>query len=190
MERCKKGLDIHETHSMMEENNIVLNYEGRFSQEFTKSILAFMERKFIAEDVEDSVRRKIFNVMVEILQNLSKHNHTIEGSGEECTSSFLIGLDPEKYFIISGNPIANEGIPSLREKLDRINSLDKDGLKKLYKEVRLQGKFSEVSGAGIGLIDMARKSGNPLGYDFRSIDETTSFFSLVVSISRNESSIN
>jgi hypothetical protein len=181
---------INEFHSIMEKNNIVLIYEGDFSQDFTKSMLTFMERKFISEEVEDTVRRKIFNVMVEILQNLSKHKYQDKVTGQLSSSSFLIGSDNNNYFIISGNPIVNDHIPSLEEKLQHINSLDKEGLKKVYKEVRLKGRFSEVSGAGIGLIDMARKSGNKLGYEFNPIDDRISFFSLVVKITIKETVTN
>lgn len=181
---------INEFHSIMEKNDIVLIYEGDFSQDFTKSMLSFMERKFISEEVEGNVRRKIFNVMVEILQNLSKHKYQDEFTGQLFSSSFLIGHNKDSYFIISGNPIVNDRIPSLKEKLKQINSLDKDGLKKFYKEVRLKGKFSELSGAGIGLIDMARKSGNNLDYEFKPIDNRISFFSLVVKITIKETITN
>ena len=173
---------IKDFHSIMERNGIVLIYEGDFSQNFTKSMLAFMEKKFISEELEDIIRRKLFNVMVEILQNLSKHKYQDEHTGDLLSSSFLIGHNRESYFIISSNPIVNDRISSLEEKLKHINSLDKDGLKKAYKEVRLKGKFSEVGGAGIGLIDMARKSGNKLEYEFKPIDQRISFFSLAVRI--------
>lgn len=176
------AIGINEFHSIMEKNDIVLVYEGSFSQDFTKSMLTFMERKFISEEVESNVRRKIFNVMVEILQNLSKHKYRDEITGQLFSSSFLIGRNTNSYFVISGNPIVNDRIPSLKEKLKQVNSLDKDGLKQYYKEVRLKGKFSELSGAGIGLIDMARKSGNKLDYEFNPIDKRISFFSLVVKI--------
>jgi hypothetical protein len=181
---------IKDFHSIMEKNDIVLIYEGDFSQNFTKSMLTFMERKFISEEVESNVRRKIFNVMVEILQNLSKHKYQDELTGQLFSSSFLIGYNNDSYFIISGNPIVNDRIPSLKEKLQHVNSLDKIGLKIAYKEVRLKGKFSEIGGAGIGLIDMARKSGNKLDYEFKPIDNRISFFSLVVRITIKETITN
>jgi hypothetical protein len=56
--------------------------------------------------------------------------------------------------------------------------------------MRLKGKFSEIGGAGIGLIDMARKSGNKLDYEFKPIDNRISFFSLVVRITIKETITN
>jgi len=178
-------LNLYDFHTLMEENNVALIYNGEFSQDFTKSMLAFMEKKFISEDMEDNLRRKIFNVMVEILQNLSKHRYQDSETGEFVSATFSIGHDCESYFIISGNPILNDKVESLKDKLDQVNALDKDGLKDLYKQVRLEGKFSEVSGAGIGLIDIARESGNKLGYEFKPLNDAISFFTMQVKISNN-----
>jgi len=69
--------------------------------------------------------------------------------------------------------------------LEEINSLDKEGLKQLYKKQMREGRLSDKGGAGLGFIDIARKTGNKLEYHFLPIDETSSFFLLSSSISRN-----
>lgn len=176
-------VSIYALHRLLEESKIVLSYTGHFNQEFTKSMLTLTERKLVSEDVEDSMRRKIFNIMVEILQNLSKHCYSGEKSGPGYDSAFMIGVDTEQYIMISGNSLELDQQDELKARLDMVNSLDKDGLKKLYKEVRLKGRFSELSGAGIGLIDMARKSGFPLEYDFAPLDEELGYFSMLSRIS-------
>ncbi len=48
--------------------------------------------------------------------------------------------------------------------MEQINNLDKDGLKDLYKEIIKNTTISEKGGAGLGFVDMARKSGQPLEY--------------------------
>ncbi len=181
---------VLELHKVMEENNIFMVYEGDFSQEVTKTVLHFTERKFLADNLEDTTRRKIFNVMVESLQNISKHS--VSGLGDESTTAsvFMIGYTNNNYLVISGNPILNHVIPKLKDMLDKINSLDKDGLKQLYKETRLNSTFSEVGGAGMGLIDMARKSGNKLNYRFDKINDKISFYSLIAKITKIESTNN
>jgi hypothetical protein len=45
--------------------------------------------------------------------------------------------------------------------------------------------ISEKGGAGLGFIDIARKTGNPLEYHFEPIDEKNSFFLLKTSINKN-----
>ena len=76
-------------------------------------------------------------------------------------------------------------LEELTEMLDHINSLDKDGLKELYKNQMKEGRLSEKGGAGLGFIDIARKTGNKLEFHFLPIDEGSSFFLLTSSVSRN-----
>jgi hypothetical protein len=48
-----------------------------------------------------------------------------------------------------------------------------------------EGRLSEKGGAGLGFIDIARKTGNKLEFHFLPIDEESSFFLLTSSVSRN-----
>ena len=120
--------------------------------------------------------------MVEALQNIIKHSDEHDLGHEE--SIFIIGVEHDQYVVISGNYLFKNSIPILKGKIDQVNSLDKDGLKALYKDVIKNGKISSRGGAGLGFIDMARKSGNKLEYDFHNVDDKFSFFSLKTTITR------
>jgi len=82
--------------------------------------------------------------------------------------------------------IENSKIDDLTKILDHINTLDKEGLKELYKTQMREGRLSEKGGAGLGFIDIARKTGRKLHYHFLPIDDETHFFILTSTISRNE----
>jgi len=73
-------------------------------------------------------------------------------------------------------------VPVLRDKLNLVNGMEKEELKAYYKQVLSEGNMSEKGTAGLGMIDIARKSGEKLEYDFLDINDTTSFFSLTVKI--------
>ncbi len=175
---------LYDFHTLMDDNDIIMIYEGDFSQEFIKTVLSFTELKFNADDLENNTKRKIFNVMVECLQNISKHQFSNQEADPRMASIFMIGYTNEDYLIISSNPIYNNKIEGLKTLLDKVNSLDKDGLKQLYKKVRMENRFSEVGGAGIGIIDMARKSGRKLEFNFHEFDEDISIYDLLVKIPR------
>ncbi len=172
-------------HRLMSEHHIIMIYAGEFSQALTKTLLSFTERRFSMENIEDLIRRKIFNIMVELLQNISKNALDNDTEPLPFSPVFMIGEKEGSYVLISSNKIANANIPRLRERLDQVNSLDQEGLRQLYKQVRMHSAFTEVGGAGIGIIDMARKSGNKIGYDFTAVDADTSMFSILISISKN-----
>jgi len=178
---------IYDLHQSMKTNNVVLVYEGDFTQTTTKSILSMAERNLESSGEESGIKKRIFNVMVEALQNIVKHSDEIqEGENKHHAAIFLIGNEQCRYSIMSGNPIRNENIPTLRKSLEKINGLDKEGLKELYKEIIKNTTISEKGGAGLGFVDMARKSGEKLEWSFVDVDSEFSFFCLKVNISRTK----
>ena len=171
---------------MMVTHKVILIYEGDFTQETTKSILSMAERNLESSGEESGIKKKIFNVMVEALQNIVKHSDEARDSGEanHHAAIFLIGHEKSQYSIMSGNPVKNVNIPALKNALERINSLDKDGLKELYKEIIKNTTISDKGGAGLGFVDMARKSGEKLEWAFVPMSEEFSFFCLKVNIAK------
>jgi hypothetical protein len=176
---------IYELHKTMLAKNLILVYEGESTQEITKSVLSMAERNMDSMGEESSIKRKVFNVMVECLQNIVKHGEDYNPMNEKKqTAIFMIGKLDDEYVITSGNPVKNDIVKILSEKLDQINGLDKEGLKALYKDIIKGTEISEKGGAGLGFVDMARKSGQKLEYDFTEINDEHSFFSLKTTISR------
>lgn len=170
--------------------NLILVYEGEFTQEITKSVLAMAERNMDSFGEEGAVKRKVFNIMVECLQNITKHavSHDEDDYGKN-SAIFMIGKHQDEYIITSGNSILNEEVDDMLRRLENINSLDKEGLKELYKKIIKKtgdgpGGLSIKGGAGLGFVDMARKSGNKLGFDFERINDKLTFFALKTVISR------
>jgi len=178
---------IYELHNLMKDNNVILIYEGFFSQEITKSVLLMTERKFDAEGLDSSVKKKIFNVMVEVLQNICKHQFVEDQEIPDNPAIFMIGIVDNDYMIISGNPLLTSVIDKIQSRIDKVNTLDKDGLKALYKEARIASQISEVGGAGLGFIDIARKSGNQIEYRFEPINDKVSYYTMCARVSRNAS---
>ena len=178
---------IYDLHKTMAENKVILIYEGDFTQETTKSILTMAERNLESSGEESGIKKKIFNVMVEALQNIVKHSDESK-SGEvgHHSAIFLIGHEKSQYSIMSGNPVKNENLPSLKKALEHINSLDKDGLKELYKEIIKNTTISDKGGAGLGFVDMARKSGEKLEWAFVPMNEDYHFFCLKVNIAKQK----
>jgi len=96
----------------------------------------------------------------------------------------MVSKGETEYNVTTGNVIKNDKADSLKQILENINNLDKEGLNKLYKQQMREGRLSEKGGAGLGFIDIARKTGEKLIYSFLKIDEEKSFFVLTSTISR------
>ncbi len=177
---------IYDLHRTMMSQKLILVYQGDFTQESTKSILAMAERNLDSSGEEGNIKRKVFNVMVEALQNIVKHSdELVEGQMRSHAAIFLIGKEENRYTIMSGNPIRKSNVAGLEQKLHHINSLDKEGLKELYKEIIKNTTISEKGGAGLGFVDMARKSGEKLAFDFPEMSADYCFFCLTVHVARD-----
>jgi hypothetical protein len=178
---------IYDLHRAMMAQKLIIVYQGEFTQETTKSILAMAERNLDSSGEESGIKRKVFNVMVEALQNIVKHSSEASISAGSLVSQsaiFMIGKQSDRYSIMTGNPIKKTSTEDLKRKLDHLNAQDKEGLKEMYKEIIKNTQISEKGGAGLGFVDMARKSGEKLEFDFPEMDGDYNFFCLKVNVSR------
>jgi hypothetical protein len=180
---------IYDLHRTMTAQKLILVYEGDFTQETTKSILSMAERNLDSTGEDSGTKRKVFNVMVEALQNIVKHSSEKglqAGSLISKSAIFMISKDDSRYCVMTGNPIAKANVAKLSGNLNDLNSRDKEGLKEMYKEIIKNTQISEKGGAGLGFVDMARKSGEKLEFNFASMDSEYDFFCLKVNISREK----
>jgi Family of unknown function (DUF6272) len=178
---------IYDLHRAMMAQKLIIVYQGEFTQETTKSILAMAERNLDSSGEESGIKRKVFNVMVEALQNIVKHSSEANAAAGSLISQnaiFMIGKQPNQYCIMTGNPIKKSAVVDLKRKLDDLNTLDKEGLKEMYKEIIKNTQISEKGGAGLGFVDMARKSGEKLEFEFPEMDADYNFFCLKVNVAR------
>ncbi len=164
-------------------------YRGNFSQKISKKLLALAETNVKNTADRTSLKNKIYFVMVEGLQNVTKHRDKTEDANTQQDSDGMFAIQKSKdhYFITTGNIVQKEEENSLRPKLEQINILEMEDLKLLRKEILKKGKLSEKGGAGLGLIEMARKSGKKLLYEFEPVNEDSSFFYFRTEISGNSS---
>ncbi|MFT6746229.1 MAG: hypothetical protein ACJAZ2_000567 [Glaciecola sp.] len=178
------SFDIYSFYKKMEHNDVMLSFKGDVTSNMLDSMLMIMESKLEDLGEPSKVKKKVYNILVECLQNLYHHRDEMKrpGKEEESAAIFMIGKSDNIYNIITGNYIRTDRVSKLKSRIDQVNSLDKDGLKLLYKEVLNNGELSEKGGGGLGIIDIARKSGRELGYDFMKVDDQYSFFSLYIKI--------
>lgn len=178
-------IDIFDFYQSMERNNIMLSFKGGVTSELLTSILQIMENKLDNLEEQPKTRKKVFNVLVECLQNL--YHHTDESASVDNplagnSAIFMISRGETSYDILTGNFIPAETVNRLRARIDQVNAMEKEELKEYYKQVLNNGEMSQKGGGGLGIIDIARKSGQKLEYSFREVDETTSFFCLNVKV--------
>jgi hypothetical protein len=169
--------NVKQIHDVMRREHILLVYKGDFSQDTVIPLLKMIEDNLNKHQEEYNIKKKLYLILVEVLQNVSKHSVEQNGRREAI---FMIGKRGQKYSICTGNLIDKTSAEKLLDKINKVNGLDKEGLSYYYKTTLREGIATE-KGAGLGIIDIAKESSEKLIYDIKPEGENM-FFSLNVSV--------
>lgn len=180
------SFDLEACYTKMNTGKVLLAYKGSITSELITNILGVVETKLHTTIARSSVRKRIYNVLVETLQNLYHHIDDLpaayNGSFDVNFGIFVIAKSDEGFRISTGNFIRKDKVKTLKERLEKVVSLEPEELKELYKFVLNNQQFSEKGGGGLGLIDIARRTDGNISYEFENYDSEFDFFSLEIRI--------
>lgn len=152
---------------------ILFGYNGIISQEFVSEIENVINDALSLhdKDFDKKIARNLFSIAVEQLQNIisySKHNVKKSDNIFESSGVCIFGYDEnkEKYFIKTLNQIQENDKIKVKNKIDMLNSMDDGEKRKLMRELLRSGEHSHDRGAGVGFIEMARRSSEKIEYSF------------------------
>lgn len=171
----------------LDTKEINLAYIGCVTQEVTCNFTTMTEDNLQRHEEKTAVQRKVFYVMVESLQNISRHADKLTDNPMELRKGVVVICHSDTaYNVVTGNLIKADKCQKLQDKLDGINALTREQLVEAYKKQITEGEISESGGAGLGYIDMSKKSGNKIGYRFFDIEELPDykFFMAYATINR------
>jgi hypothetical protein len=180
------SFNLKDYYQDLSKGDVILAYKGSITSELINDVLEGVEKKLDEAHEESKTRKKIYNVLVESMQNLFHHIEEYhEGVTEDIDPKFgvlVIEKENDLYKVTTGNFVNSTKIKFLKEKIDKINSLTKDELKDMYKFILNHQKLSAKGGGGLGLVDIARKTGNKLEYAFYNYNNNYYFFNLTIRI--------
>ena len=168
----------------MVNENIVYIFHGEFNFTMVDTLLADVKRELSNSEAGRKIQKKTYKILVECLENAYRHSveHLPPKLGKQ-EGIFILSRKPEGYCVIVGNPVQKSDVEILTEKIEETNSFSREELKEKYKSIIKTTTISEKGGAGLGLMDIAIKSGNKLLYNFNSHKDNTEFFTLEINIS-------
>ena len=157
-------------------NKINYGFRGLFNNEVSDGLIEFANGLFDQSDINKKLRKRVVYIMVECVQNITRHQEMPKEELRGKDGIFLIQSIGDVFNITQGNMVQNNKIEPLSKKLENINHLSSEELKTLYTTILSELELSEKGGAGLGLIEIARKSGNRIKYRFERYDDEYSLF--------------
>lgn len=176
-------MSVYKKYRELKNDNLLLSYTGEVTSEIISMILQGAERKLEETDEKSVTIKKIFNILVECLQNLYHHAEPDVENPNLRPAMVKLWMDKSEYKILTGNFIYNKNIDLIKSRIDKVNALTKDEIREYYREVLNNNQISDKGGAGLGFIDMVKKSGNKIDYSFEKITDEMSFFGMTIIVS-------
>lgn len=173
-------IDLFSLRTHFNRNRILLCFNGPISRSLIEEIGNALKNYLQAENAQPTAAMDVFSIYIELTQNI-RHYAQSRGYGDvESAATVIVARDAEeRYLVQAGNIVEAADGEALLARVEALASMDKTQLKAAYKtQLRQPRDTAATTGAGLGLIDVARKSSLPLKSNLSPIDERRAFFSL------------
>ncbi len=169
-------MNLLEIRKIMEQEGIIFSFTGLISQKMLVGIVETVKKELLELGAKNSVVNAIFSIAIEQMQNImsySSDKKIIDSSIYASQGICAIGLDKHnnKYFVASSNKINKNDKTKIKEKIDKVNSLNYNELRKYLRDLLKSGRDSHSRGAGVGFVEMAKRSSENIEYNFTHFED-------------------
>ena len=177
-------MNINEIQKLVDNDGIVfLSYGGFLSQTLITGMTEALEEEAREHGITMSVSNNLFTIFIELSQNMMNYSRTINEDTMRAQGLIVVSKDIHyNYYIHSQNVVSLADKEKIEPKLLEIQSLDRDGIKKKYRELRKSGHNTHGKGGGIGFYEIAKKC-DRIDYNFTKIQEDRYYFHVKTTIS-------
>lgn len=161
-------------------SHILLCFNGPISRSLIEEIGNALKNYLQADNAMPAAAMDVFGVYIEMTQNI-RHYAMAQGYGElDSSATVVVARDGEGHYLVqAGNLVEPADGEALVQRVNELAAMDKNELKAAYKTQLRQPRAENArSGAGLGLIDVARKAAQPLSASLSQVNEGRAFFSL------------
>ncbi len=164
--------------------NYLFSYSGPVSFQVKKQLLRNIKSNTEAIAKSPLLQKRIRYIFDEMVSNVYEYYAQHGFSGEITSIDGYLKSDNLLEFVLTST-LGKADQEPFKKHVDFINSLDEAGLKDFYKK-KLNENNSDKGNAGIGLISIRMKSGNPIEYEFKkSKSEDIVFLKTIINL-KNE----
>lgn len=174
--------DLYGLRERFEKDNILLCFNGPISRSLIEEIGNALKNYLKSEQLPPASALDVFAAYIELTQNIRHYATSSQLAGAD-TATVIVSHFDGCYSVAAGNIVRVNDGKKLVARIESFAKMDKAELKIAYKtQLRQPRDTDAVTGAGLGLIDMARKSSKPMEATLKEIGNDTAYFSLSIKI--------
>jgi|GEM_PF-809580 hypothetical protein len=204
-------VDLHKCYEVLSEESVIFSHKGALDGEMIDVIIQLADKKLVKAKTRVRIKKKIINILIECLQNsfhytstyeqdqvispTNKEENIIKDSEEEEENNdpdqwkdliespyVILSQKKESYFILTGNYITHDKADVLKKRIDEITAFNDEELQKYYIQSLDKDELPKQGGAGLGLIDIIRRSKHNVSFNFKEVDEKYQRFNLLIKV--------
>ena len=174
------SIDLFSLRAHFDRNRILLSFNGPISRSLIEEIGNALRNYLQADNALPTAAMDVFSIYIEMTQNIRHYAQSRGYDDVESAATVVVARDAhDRYIVQAGNQGETADGEALLARVNQLAGMDKAQLKAAYKtQLRQPREGDASSGAGLGLIDVARKSSLPLKASLSPIDGQRAFFSL------------
>ena len=177
-----KASDLYALRERFTQERTLLCFNGPISRSLIEELGNALKTYLQAEDAGSSEALDVFSAYIEMTQNIRQYS--VQNNVPDAIATVVIARTDSGHYVVSaGNLVNNLDGERLVERVAQLGGLDKAQLKAAYKEqLRKPREAGQATGAGLGLIEIARRASGGLDATLTPHDSDRAFFSLSVVI--------
>ncbi|MCX7862513.1 MAG: SiaB family protein kinase [Bacteroidales bacterium] len=157
---------------------LVYAYKGSISAEIVSQCLEKIEQYLQQQNSLTTKPKTVVHIAIELLQNI--FHHSLPYFGVEKFGAVKIVHLPNGLQMEFLNVITKDKAILLYERIQQLNVLSKDELKKLHLLILSNNEYSTKGGGGLGLVDVARKLNTKLLAEFYPFEKNNYLYLLKI----------
>jgi hypothetical protein len=176
--------DLYALRERFNQDRTLLCFNGPISRSLIEELGNALKNYLEVDRARPAEAMDVFSAYIEMTQNIRQYARR-RGyvDGDSAATVVIARSDTDQYMVSAGNVVDSDEGQRLVQRVQELAAMDKTALKAAYKEQLRKPRVGDAaSGAGLGLIDIARRSNGRLEASLSKHDETRSFFSLSVVI--------
>lgn len=176
-------MELFQLREKFTKEGIMMCFNGPFSHSIIEEMGIAIKNHLSEANLAKVWIQDLFAVYVEMTQNVTHYLSLSPAlTNENASATILIARQGDAYTISSGNVVLKKDVEKLADRLNHINSLDSDSLKKQIRQQLRCEVAPGAKGAGIGLMEIAKRCKKGLEFNFMEIDPEFSFFTLKITL--------